>query len=229
MAVSDITLLIVDDDPVVTATLRAQVNRIPGFRVVAIAHTGREGLAAARRFAPHLILLDLHLPDMPGLDMAHQLHQPGRPSPDIIVISSRRDSAAVRAAMQRGALHYLVKPTRTGTVEQTLNRYATALARLSWGDRAVEQQEIDRIFRSLHLDPVNRPKKVTAPTEQSILDALAAAESDLSAQETAEAVGISRATARRYLEYLTEQGQVEENLRYGATGRPQHRYRLWAP
>jgi response regulator of citrate/malate metabolism len=226
MASKEITLLIVDDDPVVTTALRAQVNRISGFRVVAIAHTGREALAATRRFAPRLVLLDLHLPDIPGLDVAHQLRRPDYPPTDVIVVSGSRESTAVRAAMQRGALHYLIKPARTGTVEQTLLRYAAASAHLPAGGGMVEQRAIDRAFRSLHLDAVVRPTGISSATEQVVLEALAAAGRDLSAHETAEAVGISRATARRYLEYLADRGDVVASLRYGLSGRPQHRYRF---
>src|SRR5215208_4181423 len=80
----EITVLIVDDDPVAIAALRARVNRIPGFRVVSVAHTGRAALAAACRFAPNLVLLDLHLPDLPGLEVARQLRRPDQPSADVI-------------------------------------------------------------------------------------------------------------------------------------------------
>ncbi|SDH09077.1 response regulator [Nonomuraea jiangxiensis] len=222
----DITVLIVDDDPVVTATLHAQVNRVLGFKVVGIAHTGHAALAAAGRFAPRLILLDLHLPDLPGLEVAHRLRRPDQPPADVIVISGHHESAAVRAAMQRGALYYLVKPTRAGTLEQTLLRYAATVEQLSAGDRFAEQQEIDRVFRSLHLDQAARPKSISAATEQAVLDALASVEEDVSAHELAGMIGISRATARRYLEYLAERGQVEGRPRYGPTGRPQHRYRV---
>jgi Response regulator of citrate/malate metabolism len=226
---TDITVLVVDDDPVVTTALRAQVNQISGFKVVGIAHTGRSALAAAHRFAPRLILLDLHLPDLPGLEVAHRLRRPDQPPADVIVISGRKESAAVRAAMQRGALYYLIKPARTGVLEQTLRRYAASIAQLAANGGRVEQRQIDRIFRTLHLDPVVRPKSISVATERLVLGALTAAESDLSAHEAAEAVGISRATARRYLEYLTDRGEVEAELRYGLTGRPQHRYRIRVP
>jgi response regulator of citrate/malate metabolism len=221
----DITVLIVDDDPVVTAALQAQVNRVLGFRVVGIAHSGHAALAAARRFAPRLVLLDLHLPDLPGLEVAHRLRRPDQPPADIIVISGRKESATVRAAMQRGALYYLVKPTRAATLEQTLLRYAATAHELESGGRFAEQQEIDRIFRLLHLDPADRPKSISAATEQAVLDALAEVEEDVSAHELAATIGVSRATARRYLEHLADRGLVEARPRYGPTGRPQHRYR----
>ena len=228
-APTDITVLIVDDDPVVTTTLRAQVNRIDGFKVVGVAHTGHAGLAAARHFAPRLILLDLYLPDLSGLEVAHRLRAPDQPPSDVIVITGRRESATVRSAIQRGALYYLVKPPRMGILERTLKRYAASTAWLAATDEIVEQQEIDQIFRSLHPDEADHPKNISAATAQAVLGALLAADADLSAHETAEAVGISRATARRYLEYLSECGEIEASLRYGPTGRPQHRYRVRRP
>ncbi|GAA2902912.1 response regulator [Nonomuraea rubra] len=221
----DITVLIVDDDPVVTAALHAQVNRVLGFRVVGIAHTGHAALAAAGRFAPRLVLLDLHLPDMPGLEVAHRLRRPDQPPADVIVISGRKESATVRAAIQRGALNYLVKPTRAGTLEQALLRYAATVKQLESEARFTDQQEIDNLFRSLHLDVGTRPKSISASTEQAVLDALSEVE-DASADELAAKVGVSRATARRYLEHLAERGLVEGRPKYGTTGRPQHRYRI---
>lgn len=222
---ADITVLVVDDDPVVTTTLRAQVNRIDGFKVIGVAHSGRAALAAARHFAPRLVLLDLHLPDLPGLEVAHRLRQPDQPPIDIIVISISKESAALRAAIQRGALYYLIKPTRLGVLEETLRRYAAAFAHFSATSLA-GQQEIDQVFRSLHLDPPARRKNISAETEQMVLDALTQAGRDLSANEVADLVGVSRATARRYLEHLTDRGQAEACLKYGAMGRPQHRYRM---
>jgi response regulator of citrate/malate metabolism len=225
----EITVLIVDDDPVAIAALRARVNRIPGFKVVSVAHTGHAALAAARRFAPHLVLLDLHLPDLPGLEVARQLRRPDQPSADVIVVTGRKESTTLRAAIQRGALYYLVKPIRAGTLERTLQRYAAATAPFAEGDGVVEQQEIDGIFQALHLAEADRTKNISPATTESVLNALSAAGTDQSAHETAEAVGISRATARRYLEFLAASGQVEASLRYGPTGRPQHRYRILVP
>jgi response regulator of citrate/malate metabolism len=222
----DITVLVVDDDPVVTTALRAQVNRVPGFKVVGIAHTGQAALAAAQRFAPRLVLLDLYLPDLPGLEVAHRLRRPDRPPTDIIVVSSRTETAAVSGAIQRGALFYLVKPTRLSVVEQTLQRYAATVAQLAATQHLTDQQDVDRIFRSLHAGQADRPKNISLATERCVLDALDAADTDLSARELAGVTGISRATARRYLEYLVERGDVDVHLRYGPTGRPEHRYRI---
>ena len=69
------------------------------------------------------------------------------------------------------------------------------------------------------------PKGLSAPTADAVLEALGAA-SELSAGEAAEAVGVSRVSARRYLEHFVSTGQVEVRLKYGGAGRPERRYRL---
>jgi response regulator of citrate/malate metabolism len=227
-----ITVMIVDDDPVVAVALRAQVQRVPGFTVVAVADTGQRALLAARHFAPRLVLLDLSLPDAHGLEVAHRLRGRGFRPTDVIVVTGRQEIETVRAAMRQGALHYLVKPIRGATVDKVLTRYAASVRQAADGGRASGQQEIDAMFASLHRDDggtVGRPAIPAAATPQTVgavLTALSQAQTDLSASETAELVGVSRATARRYLETLVAQGQVVASLRYGALGRPQHRYRI---
>jgi response regulator of citrate/malate metabolism len=72
------------------------------------------------------------------------------------------------------------------------------------------------------------PKGHSAPTLDLIRGAVPAAPLDASATEVAAAVGVSRPTAQRYLSYLVTNGVVELRLRYGGTGRPEHRYRLSA-
>ena len=70
------------------------------------------------------------------------------------------------------------------------------------------------------------PKGHSAATAELMLDALGATQDPLSAGQVAERVGVSRATAQRYLALLAETGQVELTLRYGSAGRPEHRYGL---
>ena len=68
------------------------------------------------------------------------------------------------------------------------------------------------------------PKGRSAVTADAIADVLRSAREALTAVDVAEATGVSRATAQRYLSDLSRAGRVELSLRYGATGRPEHRY-----
>ena len=91
-----------------------------------------------------------------------------------------------------------------------------------------EQHEIDRLYALLRTAGEEAlPKGISAPTLALVAAIVRDADGDLSATEVAERAGISRGTARRYLEFLAESGSLELTLRYGAAGRPEHLYR-WA-
>jgi response regulator of citrate/malate metabolism len=90
-----------------------------------------------------------------------------------------------------------------------------------------EQHEVDALYGLLRA-PAPLPKGQSGPTMARIREILQAATDDVSATEIAQQVGISRSTAQRYLSEMARQGKIELHLHYGATGRPEHRYRIAA-
>lgn len=96
----------------------------------------------------------------------------------------------------------------------------------------IAQSDVDGLFDSLRspVDAGGLPKGVSRESLDPVAATLVEAGSGArrTAVETAELVGVSRVTARRYLEHLAETGLAERALRYGATGRPQVEYR-WRP
>lgn len=217
-----IDTLVVDDDPVVAAVLRRFVEQVPGFRVVQVAATGAQARTAVRDLNPRLVLLDLHLPDADGLDLAARLRRDQREL-EIVIITSRRDLRTVRAAMHNGALHFLIKPVRLDVLRELLTRFLVLDRRLT-AHHATNQAEVDQMFQMLHDNTPSRlPKGMTAQTLQAVQDTLQALH-DCSTQEVADQLGISRPTAGRYLEYLSATGHALVHLTYGTRGRPQHRY-----
>jgi response regulator of citrate/malate metabolism len=117
----------------------------------------------------------------------------------------------------------LVKPFSFAQLEERLNAYRDLRARLERLDEA-EQHDVDTLFGLLR-GPAPLPKGQSGPTMARIRELLQAATRDVSAAEVAEQVGISRSTAQRYLAELARHGKIELHLHYGATGRPEHRYR----
>jgi response regulator of citrate/malate metabolism len=222
-----IRTLIVDDDFRVADVHRGYVERLEGFRVVGEAHTAGEALDSIQRLRPDLILLDLYLPDLPGLEVLRRIQAVQGNRPDVIIVTAARDVDSLRAAMQGGVIHYLVKPFSFRAFEEKLMRYAAVRGRLSQIAEA-DQVEVDRLFSLLRTNPHESelPKGVSEETLRLILAVLSTAASDLSATEIAQSAGVSRVTARRYLDELVRSGRVELTLRYGGPGRPEHRYRL---
>lgn len=222
-----IRTLVVEDDYRVAKVHAGFTERMAGFEVVAIVHTASAALAAVSAQRPDLLLLDIYLPDASGLEVLRRVTVRSEP-PDVIMLTAASDMASVRAAVRGGAVAYLIKPFDAETLEGRLKAYADLRAKRST-DRPFDQAEVDRLFSlSARRAPGSPalPKGYSAPTAGLILDALGATREPLSAGQVAERVGVSRATAQRYLAQLAETGQVELTLRYGSAGRPEHRYGL---
>ena len=219
-----IDVLVVDDDFMVARIHRGYVAKVPGFRVVGEAHTAESALRAVTASRPHLVLLDIYLPDRSGLEVLRELRASSDVAPDVIVITAARDVETVRSAMHGGVASYLVKPFTFATFADRLQRYAEGRRTLSRSGE-LEQQDVDRAFEQVRRSgPAPLPKGLSATTRALVAEVLQAAEGDLSAVQTAERVGISRVSARRYLEHLCESGQATQRPRYGVAGRPEHRY-----
>jgi response regulator of citrate/malate metabolism len=220
-----IQTLVVDDDFRVAELHCAYVERVRGFAVAGQAHNGAEALEAVDRLRPDLVLLDIYLPDMSGLDVLQRLREDDR-RVDIMPITAARDVESLRAAMRGGVVHYLIKPFLFATFEEKLLSYAGARERMVRLQRA-EQGDVDRIFgalRTVRNEPL--PKGLSDTTLDLIAQALGRSRSGLAAATVAEAAGVSRVTARRYLDHLCQLGKAELTMRYGSPGRPEHRYRL---
>jgi response regulator of citrate/malate metabolism len=226
-----IETLVVEDDYHVATIHGAYVRRVDGFDVVGHASTLASGRAEIQRLTPALVLLDIYLPDGNGLDLLREALEAADPRPDFLVISAARDMKSVRAAMQLGAVHYLVKPFTFAQLEERLIAYRELSRRLDRighaEEREAEQHEVDALY-SLLRGPAGLPKGQSGPTMAAIHELLQDVSEDLSAAEIASRIGISRSTAQRYLAELARQGKVELRLHYGAAGRPEHRYRLAA-
>ncbi|MGN6440679.1 MAG: helix-turn-helix domain-containing protein, partial [Arthrobacter sp.] len=160
----------------------------------------------------------VYLPDASGLDLLQQLDV------DTIILSAASDPASVRVAFRRGALGYLLKPFTSESLSQQLRSYAR-YRRLLGQPGALDQEAVERAKRSLIPGDVTPSSKPRSATEAAVLESLAPGE-QYSAAEVASRVGVSRATAQRYLSSLADDGAVDIQLRYGTTGRPEHRYGL---
>ncbi|MCI1017740.1 response regulator [Microbacterium sp. C5A9] len=209
-----IRVLILDDDFRVGQLHQGVVDGQPGFAALdpvrSIAEA-REGIASLR---PDLILADVFLPDGDGIALVRDT------GVDAILISAADDAPTVRRALRSGAVGYLRKPFDRRALTALLERYARYRNLLA-GERPLRQEDVDRALAILHGsgDTVSVSRSAT---EQLVLAALG--DGEASAAEVGDRVGISRATAQRHLAALAARTVVEVRLRYGATGRPEHRY-----
>src|ERR1700694_6069232 len=113
-----IRTLVVDDDYRVADLHCAYVERVNGFEVAGRAHTGVEALLSVDQLRPDLVLLDIYLPDMSGLEVLQRLREDDHPPVDVISITAAREVDSLREAMRGGVVHYLIKPFLLPTLER---------------------------------------------------------------------------------------------------------------
>jgi response regulator of citrate/malate metabolism len=217
-----IRVLVVDDDFRVAELHARFVAAVKGFEVVGLAHTAAAAVATASSLRPDLVLLDLYLPDRTGLEIVPELRS------DVIMLTAANDAASVRAAFGQGVVNYLIKPFGVQDLAQRLTAYARFRRHLG-SDRPLEQTEIDRAALMLHEgDRLSAGIRKGRSSHTAVLveQVMREAGRPMSAADVAGLVGVSRATAQRYLSDLVDAGRVGMSLRYGSTGRPEHRY-VW--
>lgn len=220
-----IRVLVVEDDPVAADAHQLYVDRVPGFAVAAVAHTRAEAVRALDRVPVDLLLLDLYLPDGHGLQLLRSLRAAGHGA-DVIAVTSARDLAVVREGVSLGVVQYVLKPFTFATLRDRLVRYAEF--RGAAGE-ASGQDEVDRALATLRTpQPARLPKGLSSPTLEAVTRVLRAAPDGVTAAAAGLELGISRITARRYLEHLVTAGRAVRSPQYGQIGRPELHYRWLA-
>jgi response regulator of citrate/malate metabolism len=224
--VTDIGVLIVEDEPVAADAHCAYLGRVPGFVLRGVAN---DGVGAIRQLGDpatsvDLVLLDMHLPDMHGLDVVRAMRTAGHRS-DVIAVTSARDLEMVRAAVSQGVVQYLLKPFTFAALRDKLERYHAYRHQLA-GDVASGQHEVDRMLATLRgNDTSSLPKGMSLESMDAVVAVMRLSTQGQSAAEVAASVGASRVTARRYLEHLADSAMVVRHSRYGGAGRPEVEYR----
>lgn len=221
-----IRVVIIEDDLRISELHRRFTEKVPGFEVVGIANTLADAEEITRVLAPDLVLLDLFFPEGNGLDLLRRLRA-GAVSTDVILITAAREMSTLKEALQAGAYDYIVKPVFFPRFEEALKNYRDYHTGIHSG-ATLDQGVVDRLLRphpGKHVDHCETPKGIDPLTLRKVRRVFADdPEKTVSAEEVAEELGVSRTTARRYLEHLVSEGFLDADLLYGVIGRPERRY-----
>lgn len=224
---TDLRVLIVEDDPRIADLHRRFTEKVDGFQVVGMASDYNDGAEQARILEPDLILLDLYLPEGNGLDLLKELRAENR-QVDVILITAAREADTLQNALHAGVFDYIIKPVVFTRFEEALGKFTGYRQRLEMGSE-IDQAEVDKLLhRGNNPDqsgPSDAPKGIDPLTLEKV-EALfpAGFSGSFSAETLAAEVGVSRSTARRYLEYLVSTGFLEADVSYGTVGRPERTY-----
>jgi DNA-binding NarL/FixJ family response regulator/class 3 adenylate cyclase len=183
-----IRVLLVDDHAVVRRGLRGFLELIKDFEVVGEAENGREGVAAAERFAPDVILMDLLMPEMGGLEAIAAIKEK-HPEIEIVAVTSFIEEEKVTSALEAGASGYLLKDAEAEEVAQAIRAAYNGEVHL---DPAVSRLLAQRLRQRKEPEPV---EPLTA-REKEVLSQLAKGAAN---KEIAYELGITERTARTHV------------------------------
>ncbi|HEY9119608.1 MAG TPA: two-component system response regulator, partial [Marinobacter sp.] len=148
-------------------------------------------------------------------------------SSDVILITAAKEVDSLRSALRGGVFDYILKPLVFERLEEAVSRYRDHLQHLS-GLVQIAQKEVDVLLpRSGETAPAKRTERLPKGIDSITLDKIRAVVSQggqWSADEVGNAMGASRTTARRYLEFLVGMGELTAEVTYGSVGRPERRY-----
>ncbi|MBQ8513858.1 MAG: response regulator [Ruminococcus sp.] len=218
-------VLIVEDDPMVAMINKQYVNQNPHFHVAGICRDGTAALEYLAENTVHLVILDLYMPHTDGLTLLREIREKQLPV-SVIMVTAANDSTSIEEALRLGIVDYLVKPFFNTRFQQALETFLSrqdAFHNMS----SFNQQHIDALLGGMLPKSTDElPKGIQNQTLETIcffLESKAAIE--LTGEEIADHVGLSRVTVRRYMNYLLEKGQILGRMNYETGGRPCMLYR----
>ena len=186
-----ISVLIVEDETTAAEALIEYVGRVSGFEVIGNARTGADALDQMAADGVDLLLLDIYLPDMSGLELLRMLRAAGN-TVDVIAVTVANDLSVVKASVALGVVQYVVKPFTFNTVRRRLKRYQEYQNLLTEQALLLAQQEIDHLLNTLRdADPGSLSRGISPESLHAVVSALTeeAAGTGMSAVEVAQHVG----------------------------------------
>ncbi|MEY9869907.1 two-component system CitB family response regulator [Peribacillus sp. B2I2] len=228
----DIEVLIVEDDLRIAEIQKLFIEKIEGFQTVGIASSYVEAKSFIEIMQPDLLLLDMYFPDMNGLDILKEIKQQSKQM-DVIMITAAKEIEKVQEAIKIGIFDYIIKPVAFERFKQSLCRYQEYYIKLSEmekGNFPVTQQQVDKLLRKemneKEREMTSLPKGIDRMTLEKVMVVLGKASPGLTAEIVAKEIGVSRTTARRYLEHLISEDKIDADLTYGTVGRPERVYAI---
>jgi DNA-binding NarL/FixJ family response regulator len=205
---SVLRLVVVDDHEIVRQGLVALLSRRPNFQVVAEAGTVAEAVAAAKRFEPEIVVMDVRLPDGSGIEACREIREE-LPATRVVMLTSYPDEDAVLSAIVAGASGYLLKQVRGRDLVAALEAVGRGESLL---DPAVTGRVLERVRRIATGDQPDELAQLT-PQERRILALVAEGKTN---KEIAAEVFLSDKTVKNYVSSILGKLNLERRAQAAA-------------
>lgn len=225
-------VLVAEDDYRVAMIHSEYINVSDGCRQVGYVLNGQDLFKRLEENPTvDLLLLDLYFPDIERQELLQRVRT-NYPALDIIIVSASDDIEILQQAKRFGVFAFLQKPVDASLFKQTLENYANEQTFFKRSNATFSKEDAERVLGGKPKTTSRSPSATILPTGidaitlEWVYKALKQAQEGLTIEGTCEAIGISRTTARRYLEHLVREADIYTQLSYGEIGRPERRYRL---
>nr|WP_318712103.1 response regulator [uncultured Treponema sp.] len=216
-------VLIVEDDPMVAMINEQYVKQNKNFTVSTICRNGEEALNFLEGNKIDLIVLDVYMPVMDGVETLKRIRDK-KISSEVIMVTAANDTNTLEQTMHLGVLDYLIKPF-------TLERFLVALEKFLSQKETLKQNSIidqnciDRLMTQIgtqdkKIKPTEYPKGINKKTLSSMIEYFNENPGWHSVDMIAEKLQISIVTVRHYMNYLVQQKSIVEDINYETGGRP---------
>ncbi|MCD9496592.1 response regulator [Photobacterium carnosum] len=218
-------VLIVEDEPNIADLYSYYLKQTKRFKPIGISNNLAEARKMTHLLKPKLILLDNYLPDGKGIELLKEITSIKFP-PDVIFITAANDMDTVKEVVRCGTFDYLLKPISYNRLKDSLDRYLKYTSSLLSNDN-VNQRHVDELFnfQSKNNQIEQFPRGIDELTLKKVKVAFKEIDAIFTAESLGNIIGVSKTTARRYLEYSTANGFLEAIIQHGKVGRPERVYK----
>lgn len=219
-----IKMLVIEDDPMVAKFHEHYIKQMKDFKLLDSARNSQQALKLLEQNSYDLILLDIFMPGMDGLELLQQVRALNY-NVDVIVVSAANDKDRIRTALRLGAVDYIIKPFEFERFNIALTNYKTKSECFS-DFTEIKQEDLDHniLFKEASTD-VQVPKGLDKNTIKLIWEIIAKQENMFTTDEISSLAGISRVSIRKYLEFFKSINILSLELHRGAVGRPIYKYK----
>ncbi len=206
---SDITILIVEDQEIARVGLKVILDAAPGLKVVGLAGDGREAVMLASSLLPKVVLMDIGLPLVDGIEATGQIKEESNVR--IIMLTSHDDDKHIFAALAAGADGYCLKEA---PAEQLIMAIRAVAEGAAWLDPGIARRVLRASVggsRSLQPDEAEiKPGSMLASLSQRELDVLKLVVDGNTNQSIAERLSISVETVKTHMRHIMEKLAVSD-------------------
>lgn len=224
-----IKVVIVEDDLMVAAINKQYIQKTPGLDVVATFHNGKDAWEFLKNTEVQLLILDLYMPNISGLELLQKIRE-AKYQTDVIMVTAANDVESLDTALHLGILDYLVKPFKYERFSKAIDKYLLKNKMIKSGIN-FKQEDVDELINLRQGASEEKQMELSKGLQDKTIYLIRGYMNErknefLTSEEISAETGLSKVTVRRYMNYFIESNEVISEVDYRTGGRPSIKYKM---